>query len=78
MALLALIDTSVAIRADGWFSLPDALWDALLADPSPRAGRTAPIHQCRLSQIPRHVVKWVISWGKAISWGKGGSNGRSS
>jgi len=36
---------------------PDELWDAVLAD-SRAAGRPPlPIQQCRLSEIPRHVLR---------------------
>jgi len=37
--------------------LPDALWDALLADPRAAGKPPLPIQQCRLSEIPRHVLR---------------------
>jgi hypothetical protein len=37
--------------------MPDALWDALLADPRATGRPRLPIQQCRLSEIPRHVLR---------------------
>jgi hypothetical protein len=37
--------------------LPDELWDALLADPRAAGRPPLPIQQCRLSEIPRHVLR---------------------
>jgi hypothetical protein len=37
--------------------MPDALWDALLADPRAAGKPWLPIQQCRLSEIPRHVLR---------------------
>jgi hypothetical protein len=37
--------------------LPDALWDALLADLRTAGKPPLPIHQRRLSEIPRHVLR---------------------
>jgi hypothetical protein len=37
--------------------VPDALWDALLADPRAAGKPPLPIQQCRLSEIPRHVLR---------------------
>jgi hypothetical protein len=37
--------------------LPDALWDALLADPRAAGKPPLPVQQCRLSEIPRHVLR---------------------
>jgi hypothetical protein len=37
--------------------LPDELWDAVLADPRAAGKPPLPIQQCRLSEIPRHVLR---------------------
>ena len=37
--------------------LPDELWDAGLADPRAAGRPPLPIQQCRLSEIPRHVLR---------------------
>jgi hypothetical protein len=37
--------------------LPEALWDALLADPRAAGKPPLPIQQRRLSEIPRHVLR---------------------
>lgn len=37
--------------------LPDELWDAVLADPRAAGRPPLPIQQCRLSEIPRHVLR---------------------
>src|SRR5688572_28925179 len=37
--------------------LPDALWDAVLADPRAAGRPPLPIQQCLLSEIPRHVLR---------------------
>ena len=37
--------------------LPTELWDALLADPRAAGKPPLPIQQCRLSEIPRHVLR---------------------
>src|ERR1700760_3134157 len=36
--------------------MPDALWDAVLADPRAAGKPPLPIQQCRLSEIPRHLL----------------------
>ncbi|WP_370125126.1 hypothetical protein [Bradyrhizobium ottawaense] len=38
-------------------SLPDKLWDAVLADPSAAGRSRLPILQCRLSEITLHVLR---------------------
>jgi hypothetical protein len=38
-------------------SLPDDLWDAVLADPRTAGRPLLSIQQCRLSEIPRHVPR---------------------
>ena len=37
--------------------LPDELWDSVLADPRAAGRPPLPIQQCRLSEIPRHVLR---------------------
>ncbi len=37
--------------------LPDELWDAVLAGPRAAGRPPLPIQQCRLSEIPRHVLR---------------------
>lgn len=37
--------------------MPDGLWDAVLADPRAAGRPPLPIQQCRLSEIPRHVLR---------------------
>jgi hypothetical protein len=37
--------------------LPDELWDAVLADPHAAGRPPLPIQQCRLSEIPRHLLR---------------------
>jgi hypothetical protein len=37
--------------------MPEALWDAVLADPRAAGKPPLPIQRCRLSQIPRHVLR---------------------
>jgi hypothetical protein len=37
--------------------LPDELWDAVLADPRAAGRPPLPIQQCRLSEIPRHLLR---------------------
>ena len=37
--------------------LPDELWEAVLADPRAAGRPSLPIQQCRLSEIPRHVLR---------------------
>ena len=37
--------------------LPEELWDAVLADPCAAGRPPLPIQQCRLSEIPRHVLR---------------------
>jgi hypothetical protein len=37
--------------------LPDELWTSLLADPRAAGRPPLPIQQCRLSEIPRHVLR---------------------
>jgi hypothetical protein len=37
--------------------LPEELWDAVLADPRAAGRPPLPIQQCRLSEIPRHVLR---------------------
>jgi hypothetical protein len=39
--------------------LPDQLWDAVLADPRAAGRPPLPIQQCRLSEIPRHLLRVV-------------------
>jgi hypothetical protein len=39
------------------YPMPDELWDALLADPRAAGKPWLPIQQCRLSEIPRHVLR---------------------
>ena len=36
---------------------PDPLWDAVLTDPRAAGRPPLPIQQCRLSEIPRHVLR---------------------
>lgn len=38
-------------------SMPDELWDAVLRDPRAAGKPWLPIQQCRLSEIPRHVLR---------------------
>jgi hypothetical protein len=37
--------------------LPEELWDSVLADPRAAGRPPLPIQQCRLSEIPRHVLR---------------------
>jgi hypothetical protein len=37
--------------------MPEKLWDAVLADPRVAGRPPLPIQQCRLSEIPRHVLR---------------------
>jgi hypothetical protein len=37
--------------------MPDQLWDAVLADPRAAGKQPLPISQCRLSEIPRHLLR---------------------
>ena len=37
--------------------LPEELWDAVLADPYAAGRPPLPIQQCRLSEIPRHLLR---------------------
>jgi hypothetical protein len=37
--------------------MPDKLWDAVLRDPHAAGKPWLPIQQCRLSEIPRHVLR---------------------
>jgi hypothetical protein len=37
--------------------LPEELWDAVLADPRAAGRPPLPIQQCRLSEIPRHLLR---------------------
>jgi hypothetical protein len=37
--------------------MPDQLWDAVLRDPRAAGKPWLPIQQCRLSEIPRHVLR---------------------
>lgn len=37
--------------------MPDELWDAVLSDPRAAGKPWLPIQQCRLSEIPRHVLR---------------------
>jgi hypothetical protein len=37
--------------------MPDPLWDAVLRDPRAAGKPPLPIQQCRLSEIPRHVLR---------------------
>ncbi|MDT4737070.1 hypothetical protein [Bradyrhizobium sp. WYCCWR 12699] len=37
--------------------MPDELWDAVLRDPRAAGRPPLPIQQCRLSEIPRHVLR---------------------
>jgi hypothetical protein len=37
--------------------MPDDLWDAVLADPRAAGRPWLPIQQCRLLEIPRHVLR---------------------
>lgn len=38
-------------------SLPDELWDAVLADPRAARRTPLPIQQCRLSEVPHHLLR---------------------
>ena len=37
--------------------IPNELWDSVLADPRAAGRPPLPIQQCRLSEIPRHVLR---------------------
>jgi hypothetical protein len=37
--------------------MPDELWDSVLADPRAARRSPQPIRQCRLSEIPHHVLR---------------------
>jgi hypothetical protein len=37
--------------------MPEQLWDAVLADPRAAGKPWLPISQCRLSEIPRHLLR---------------------
>jgi hypothetical protein len=37
--------------------MPNELWDSVLADPRAAGRPPLPIQQCRLSEIPRHVLR---------------------
>jgi hypothetical protein len=37
--------------------MPDELWESVLADPRAAGRPPLPIQQCRLSEIPRHVLR---------------------
>jgi len=37
--------------------LPEELWDSVLADPRAAGRPPLPIQQCRLSEIPRHLLR---------------------
>lgn len=37
--------------------LPEELWEAVLADPRAAGKPPLPIQQCRLSEIPRHLLR---------------------
>jgi hypothetical protein len=37
--------------------MPEELWNALLADPRAAGKPWLPIQQCRLSEIPRHILR---------------------
>lgn len=37
--------------------LPEELWDAVLAEPRAAGRPPLPIQQCRLSEIPRHLLR---------------------
>lgn len=38
-------------------SMPDAMWQSLLDDPRAAGKPSVPIHQCRLADIQKHVLR---------------------
>ena len=54
---LPLADTAPRGDAAPSEPMPDALWEPVLADPRAAGKPPLPIQQCRLSEIPRHVLR---------------------